>query len=1664
MAESKQTSVTDKAPTNGVSGVSSTRQEGKASKSPNQADRADIALEHEASSAAASTPAESNGAPLSNSPAASTPDAGRDASDPSYALNDILNTSISYTVSYRDIKRDGITNTAKVHTSEDLPFGDSKDTESLSANEHSVEDTSRASSASSSMEQVSDSASAKASTAQLAPSAASATSPDSATSRNTGDVESPFSSSAAAAPQDFDHKTPSAAKSGSAEVTDTSMANSKHKNKNKITSNPSPAANLDSAPEKQAQAEVAASAEVSQGEAQAASATSVDPVSPEAAPQSTQEAAAASAAEAQDSATTAAPKATAKAERPARSRGADSAPVSVNMLYDESPRLKIYDEQGQELSENSRHEAGDTRAMSVSQSTDASAADSDTALYDTEGAEDSEDQFDFSSLMADSIFGAESANAATSPSAKVPEPSVSATAPESSPNPVAAAPAASSVAAPQASAASSAPVAPATQSVSAPAASSMAAPRGNAEDAGSSASSSSASSGSGKGSIMDNGTMMAFGHTAIMGMENHDPNKPTFERPPKIVSGVSESDLKLIEQINALNKKQRRKSNGGSTSANTGGETKSTQTQSTTISSTAAPQATVIPEPLERGQNTAVATGSTNIIGANARLTEQLSESSAPASKTKASAAPAPAGGSHSGARTAFERLRSTLSSDQEAYASDARAAAAAASAAASSSTKASKAKASLNKSKNNHPVRQEPEISHVGGDFKPNYGHKFSGDEFGNALDNEVISGAGFGNAFDDGTLSGIAAPILRHHNTVAPKAAPADMNLAAQSQAALRPQSPVAPTSPADIPLPVDTVAGNAVGSGYMEPPQRLTAEDLEGYPAMVPNDLMEPESAASQPSPAYTYPQYGDDLSDVPVVDIQDVKREDDEPHYVVGSQRKQGEAFYHPQDEYVQAMANARDEAQSAPYDGMDAAGFDSNGGPNVLIDPEQNYHAPSYIQEQQQRHLNAPTAASNADDDIYPGVYATKLKRQQQLKLQQEQQLQQSPMAPESAQGYVADELPPMDLSSPNLGGAGAVNAQAQASLGDSAESLPHDDGEDLYPGVYATKLKRQQQAAAAAAAAEAAKLAGSGAGVDADAVSSQPLSGDAPDGAGAAQGAAGLRNRGHGASSLHGEDDIVAEPTGMGDGLLTQVDPNSIESNGNDSGPHYVVGPSKKAKMAVAAAHSDDNVPMYAVGVSRTNAEVEAKLRAERERMQLVQMGNYDDPRLLADPETRAQAEAEERAYEEALAEAARESMATSASSTGPAGTGRSVAAPATAASADEGLPSEIGVANEAQGGALPIEGEISAALGGMSADSGASIPQGVAPSARPAAAVRLGGGAALGGAAASGYPSAQMGSNGAERPVAADTKSARSKSDPRANRMRRDASTGQYNFANMPEKESVGFGLLLFLYLRQFLASFFAYTTLPSIMPHMAMRLGPSYPSSMAIPFFVVGMISGLLGYTINHSLYMDHAGLIAAVVYTLLLGLPAYRGIYKICTFTARRRHDMILLVASVMLPMLCMMWLFNTILVRSSGVYEATALLAIASMLSAATASTMMWNFPQDPIDSCGMMSLKGLFFVIVLCLVVSFGLLHYIVGLSVLGVSIVMRLIFGYCIARNQGTAQRAYVYALQLLTLLAILLDLILLKSQNYEILSFSSLELFEEAKAIISSLLGSSAS
>lgn len=278
----------------------------------------------------------------------------------------------------------------------------------------------------------------------------------------------------------------------------------------------------------------------------------------------------------------------------------------------------------------------------------------------------------------------------------------------------------------------------------------------------------------------------------------------------------------------------------------------------------------------------------------------------------------------------------------------------------------------------------------------------------------------------------------------------------------------------------------------------------------------------------------------------------------------------------------------------------------------------------------------------------------------------------------------------------------------------------------------------------------------------------------------------------------------------------------------------------------------------------------------------------------------------------------------------------------------------------------------------------------------------------------------------------------------------------GNLNFANMPSTEQVGFGMTIFLYLRQLLASFFTHTTLPLAAPHLAVKFGPCYPSSMPIPFFFIGLISAAIGSALHFGVGALQVGAVIYTFFLLMTGLTAYRGIYRFCSFICRRRHDTILIAAAFAVPMMMLCWTFNAFVLSTSSMAEATLSFAVVSMVSAASAASLTWNFPQDPMDSIGKMSTKGLLFIIILSCMGAFGLLDPVAGTSIIAIALVSRIICGYFIKKNKGTAQRPYVYALQMIAMFFMLLDMIaIVKPQGFNILSTPTMQMLNHLATVI---------
>lgn len=520
------------------------------------------------------------------------------------------------------------------------------------------------------------------------------------------------------------------------------------------------------------------------------------------------------------------------------------------------------------------------------------------------------------------------------------------------------------------------------------------------------------------------------------------------------------------------------------------------------------------------------------------------------------------------------------------------------------------------------------------------------------------------------------------------------------------------------------------------------------------------------------------------------------------------------------------------------------------------------------------------------------------------------------------------------------------------------------------------------------------------------------------------------------------DESDLAVPAGMGDGgALSMQSASSDQYAGEpyDDGPRYYVGPKEPSRPMQEA---QNEAPIYAVGPDHSNAEVEANIQATRSKLlhDRALPPSYLDEELQNNPPV-ATKSAEDIAYEEALAEAARESMAAPHSQV--IENARKLAAEqesryATKKDVGEGL-----FAHDA----YPVNGETDGtdALKHSSSDGSALESSYARGSLENANDEEL--------KAFERNPDGYEEDSYETRSDAADSYDDSDLSKLQGS-MRRDEN-GTANFANLNLQENVGLGMTVFLYLRQLLAAFFTHTNLPVIAPKTAARLGPCYPSSMPVPYLFVGLLSGLVASLAESLVNVDTVGTISFIVFLLCTGLTPYRGIYRIISYISRRRHDVVIVAASVTIPMIIFMWLSNILILSVDGIAEATAAYGIVAMLSAASASTLSWNLPQDPMDSSGTMTTKGLLFVIVLSIMASFGIMHYITGLSLIALCVAMRLIFGMLIAGNNGTSHRSYVHALQLLTMFILLFDLIILKSQGYNILSVSSLEFINQLRGAI---------
>ncbi len=257
---------------------------------------------------------------------------------------------------------------------------------------------------------------------------------------------------------------------------------------------------------------------------------------------------------------------------------------------------------------------------------------------------------------------------------------------------------------------------------------------------------------------------------------------------------------------------------------------------------------------------------------------------------------------------------------------------------------------------------------------------------------------------------------------------------------------------------------------------------------------------------------------------------------------------------------------------------------------------------------------------------------------------------------------------------------------------------------------------------------------------------------------------------------------------------------------------------------------------------------------------------------------------------------------------------------------------------------------------------------------------------------------------------------------------------------ASINDKETVAFKLSLLLFFRQLVAAFFSHTTLNIFLPQLSLRFGPCYPSSMALPYLISGAIAGALAAFICYfTVTWQLTGGFCLFFYILLSGLTAFRGLAELSGLVTRRRADSMTYGAALFLPSVLFIFILNAIFLRNEP-FEGGIFFALATMLSAAFASSLSFDIKQDPVDSFGTMSLKGVLCLALIVCIFTMLIFKLTVACSILGLALLLRLIIGYYFNRHNVLASRQHICAAQLIIMLALMFDLLLL-SLNHNILN-----------------------
>ena len=242
--------------------------------------------------------------------------------------------------------------------------------------------------------------------------------------------------------------------------------------------------------------------------------------------------------------------------------------------------------------------------------------------------------------------------------------------------------------------------------------------------------------------------------------------------------------------------------------------------------------------------------------------------------------------------------------------------------------------------------------------------------------------------------------------------------------------------------------------------------------------------------------------------------------------------------------------------------------------------------------------------------------------------------------------------------------------------------------------------------------------------------------------------------------------------------------------------------------------------------------------------------------------------------------------------------------------------------------------------------------------------------------------------------------------------------------------KKTLGFGLHTVLFFRKLFASLFTYTNLGAVFTRSSMKFfGPSSPSFMIVPYFIAGFICAIGAMLFEKITNPLLSSSIAFTIYVLFIGCNGFSGIGTLISTLSLRKIDFYAKAVIVLITMQIFIACFD----RFLEIFKIDALFALGfavmTMLAAFTAATLNYGHKDDPVSTYGSLSVRGLIINAVIVLAVTFTVLEWQIALSMIGICLFVRVSIGQYMYIKDLNAGIANVCAVELITLIFLMLDL-----------------------------------